>query len=77
MTLRSLGGFVSIIDDRFFSSGHTSIEAKIAVATSEDRASTEATLSALAVTPLVDAMICADDGLPIKPEPDMVLHLCQ
>jgi phosphoglycolate phosphatase len=50
--------------------------AKIALATSDDRPQTEATLAAWKLTPLVDALICADDGIPIKPAPDMVLALC-
>jgi phosphoglycolate phosphatase len=49
---------------------------KIAVATSDDRAPTEATLAGLGVTSLVDAIVCADDGLPVKPAPDSLLHLC-
>ncbi|MEP7200655.1 MAG: HAD family hydrolase [Chloroflexota bacterium] len=51
--------------------------AQVTIATSDDRVSTEATLRAFGVESLVDALICADDGLPIKPAPDMVLHLCQ
>jgi HAD superfamily hydrolase (TIGR01549 family) len=50
---------------------------KIAIATSDDRASTEATLAGLKLTSLVDALVCADDGLPLKPAPDMVLSLCR
>jgi phosphoglycolate phosphatase len=50
---------------------------KIAIATSDDRASASATLHALKLTPLVDALVCADDGLPIKPAPAMILHVCQ
>jgi phosphoglycolate phosphatase-like HAD superfamily hydrolase len=53
---------------------------RIAVATSDDRAPTEATLQALGVLgvlPLVDAIVCADDGLPVKPDPAMILHLCE
>ncbi len=50
---------------------------KIAIATSDDRALTQATLAHLHLTFLVDALICADDGLPIKPAPDMVLSLCR
>ena len=34
------------------------------------------TLEWLGVAPLVDAIVCADDGLPVKPAPDMVLHVC-
>jgi phosphoglycolate phosphatase len=51
--------------------------AKIAIATSDDRPQTEATLAAWKLTPLVDALVCADDGIPIKPAPDMVLALCE
>jgi len=50
---------------------------KIAIATTDDRAPTEATLAGLGVVPFVDAMLCADDGVPVKPAPDMVLALCQ
>jgi HAD superfamily hydrolase (TIGR01549 family) len=46
---------------------------KIAIATSDDRAPTESMLIKLGVIHLVDALICADDGLPLKPAPDMVL----
>lgn len=49
----------------------------IAVATSDDRAPTEATLAGLDVRSLIDAVVCADDGLPVKPAPAMVLHLCR
>jgi phosphoglycolate phosphatase len=30
----------------------------------------------LALTGAVDALVCADDGIPVKPAPDMVLRLC-
>ena len=50
---------------------------KIAVATSDDRAPTEATLAGLGIAGLVDAVACADDGLPVKPAPDTLLRLCQ
>jgi phosphoglycolate phosphatase len=49
---------------------------RIAVATSDDRDPTERTLAALGLTELIDAVVCADDGLPVKPAPDMVLRLC-
>ncbi len=49
----------------------------IAVATTDDRSPTEQTLAALDVADLVDALVCADDGLPVKPAPDMVWHLCR
>lgn len=50
---------------------------KIAIATSDDRLATEATLAKLGVAPLVDAVVCADDGLPLKPAPEMVLAICR
>ena len=52
------------------------IGAKIGVATSDDRTLTEATMTGLGIAPLVDGLACADDGMPIKPAPDMILHLC-
>jgi len=48
----------------------------VAVATSDDRDPTERTLAALDLTDAIDATVCADDGIPVKPAPDMVLHLC-
>lgn len=50
---------------------------KIAVATTDDRAPTEATLAGLGIASLVDALVCADDGVPVKPAPDMVLAVCR
>jgi phosphoglycolate phosphatase-like HAD superfamily hydrolase len=50
---------------------------RIAVATTDDRAPTLATLEALGIAPLVDALACGDDGRPIKPAPDAILALCQ
>ena len=50
---------------------------KVAIATSDDHAPTETTLEALDVIHLVDALICADDGLPIKPAPDVILAICR
>jgi phosphoglycolate phosphatase len=49
----------------------------LAVATSDDRAPTRATLDALGIARYIDAVVCADDGLPNKPAPDMILHLCR
>jgi phosphoglycolate phosphatase len=48
----------------------------IAVATTDDRDPTERTLAALGVAGRIDATVCADDGIAVKPAPDMVLHLC-
>ena len=33
-------------------------------------------LAALGVAGRIDATVCADDGIAVKPAPDMVLHLC-
>jgi len=50
---------------------------RITIATVDDRAPTEATLAALGIAPFVETLICADDGLPIKPAPDAVQAVCQ
>ena len=50
---------------------------RIAVATVDDRAPTEATFAALGIASFVEALVCGDDGLPIKPAPDMVWAVCQ
>ena len=49
---------------------------RIAVATTDDRDPTERTLAALGIDDRIDATVCADDGIAVKPAPDMVLHLC-
>ena len=51
--------------------------ALVAVATSDDRAPTERTLAALGVSALVDATVCADDGIPVNPAPEMILAICR
>jgi phosphoglycolate phosphatase len=48
----------------------------VAIATTDDRAPTERTIAALGLGDLVDAIVCADDGLPVKPAPDMILRMC-
>ena len=48
----------------------------IAVATTDDREPTLRTLETLGLAGLVDAVVCADDGLPVKPAGDMVVHVC-
>ena len=48
----------------------------ITIATSDDREPTERTLAALGVADRVAAIVCADDGLLVKPAPAGVLHLC-
>ena len=47
-----------------------------AVATSDDRAPTEITLQTLGIAPYVNALVSADDDLPNKPAPDMLLRIC-
>lgn len=49
---------------------------RVAVATSDDRAPTERTLLALGIADVVDATVCADDGIAVKPAPEMLLRLC-
>jgi len=62
---------LAVLFDRLRASG-----CRIAVATTDDRDPTERTLAALRVADRLDATVCADDGIAVKPAPDMVLHLC-
>lgn len=48
---------------------------RIAVVTTDDRTPTLASLEALAVDSLVDAVVAADDGIPTKPDPAAVREL--
>lgn len=50
---------------------------KLAVATTDDRGPTMATLEALGALKWLDKVLCADDGVPVKPAPDMVLEICR
>jgi phosphoglycolate phosphatase-like HAD superfamily hydrolase len=50
---------------------------RTAVATSDDREPTLASLASLGLSDRMDAVLCADDGLPNKPDPAMVLALCE
>jgi HAD superfamily hydrolase (TIGR01549 family) len=50
---------------------------KIAIATADDRAPTQAMIEAFDIEEYISSMVCADDGIPSKPAPDMVLTLCQ
>jgi HAD superfamily hydrolase (TIGR01509 family) len=43
----------------------------------DERASTEAQLARLGIESFVDALVCADDGVPAKPAPDMVWVVCR
>ena len=48
----------------------------VAVATTDDRAPTEATLRALGLREFVAAIACGDDDVGVKPDPAMLLALC-
>jgi phosphoglycolate phosphatase-like HAD superfamily hydrolase len=48
----------------------------IAVATTDDRAPTEATLAALGLTDTVSALLCGDDDGPLKPDPEAFAVVC-
>jgi phosphoglycolate phosphatase len=49
---------------------------RIAVATTDNRAPTEATLRGLGIREHVSALACGDDGVGVKPDPAMVLAIC-
>lgn len=49
----------------------------IALATTDDRVPTEETLRALGIREAVAAMACGDDGVGVKPDPRMVLAICE
>ena len=51
--------------------------ARVAVATSDDREPTDRTLAALGLTASIDASVCADEGIAVKPAPDMILAICE
>ena len=50
---------------------------RLAVATADDRAPTQTTLAAFGIADLIETMVCADDGILLKPAPDMILAICQ
>ncbi len=45
---------------------------RTAVVTTDRRANTEVVLESLGVLGFVDCLVCADDGFPVKPAPDML-----
>jgi len=49
----------------------------LAVATTDDRHATEQALRKLGVWALFAAVVCGDDGIPLKPVPDMALAICR
>lgn len=50
---------------------------QIAVATTDDRAPTEATIAALGLAPAVATILCGDDDGPVKPSPEAFTVLCE
>ena len=50
---------------------------KIAIATTDDRAPTQAMVDAFDIGDYIETMVCSDDGIKAKPAPDMVLTICQ
>jgi phosphoglycolate phosphatase len=50
---------------------------RVAVVTTDHRLETEETLRILAISSLVDCVVCGDDGLPPKPAADMLLAACE
>lgn len=50
---------------------------KLAIATSDDRAPTQAMIEAFHLEKYLSVMVCADDGIEAKPAPDMVLAICE
>jgi phosphoglycolate phosphatase len=50
---------------------------RLAIATTDNRAPTEAHLRQLGIADCFEALVCGDDGIPLKPAPDMALHLCE
>lgn len=50
---------------------------RVAVVTTDHRAETEETLRILGAAHLLDHLVCGDDGIPVKPAPDMLLAACQ
>ena len=49
----------------------------LAVATTDDRAPTERALERLGLKGLLATVVCGDDGIPLKPAPDMALEICR
>ncbi len=49
---------------------------KIGIATTDDRAPTQAMIEAFDIEEYITTMVCADDGIKAKPAPDMVLTIC-
>jgi phosphoglycolate phosphatase-like HAD superfamily hydrolase len=63
---------LTLLFERLVDSGR-----RIAVATTDDRGPTEATLRALGIRSFVSSMACGDDGVGVKPDPAMVRAICR
>jgi HAD superfamily hydrolase (TIGR01549 family) len=50
---------------------------KIGIATTDDRAPTQAMIEAFDIEEYISTMVCADDGIKAKPAPDMILTICE
>jgi phosphoglycolate phosphatase len=50
---------------------------KIAIATADDRLPTQAMIEAFDIEEYISSMVCGDDGVKVKPAPDMVLEICK
>lgn len=64
-------------DTRVLFSQLHSQKVKIGIATTDDRAPTQAMIEAFDIEEYISTMVCADDGIPAKPAPDMVLTICE
>lgn len=49
----------------------------LALATTDDRLPTERALEKLGIASFFAATVCGDDGIPLKPAPDMALEICR
>lgn len=49
----------------------------LALATTDDRVATEHHLEMMGIPGLFAAIVCGDDGVPLKPAPDMALEICR
>ncbi len=53
----------------------TQVGVHVAIVTTDDRAATEAILPLLGISEYVNAVVCGNDQMPTKPEPDAIWHL--
>ncbi|MDD2923140.1 MAG: HAD family hydrolase [Anaerolineales bacterium] len=53
------------------------LKIKIGIATTDDRAPTQAMIEAFDIEEYIATMVCSDDGIQAKPAPDMVLTICE